>query len=64
MVAQVGPEVSSNLEVPRDVIWRNIRDIFDRFGIKVYIFLDRVEIRGYIPTEVIDVTRGTNRPKS
>jgi hypothetical protein len=50
-----GPEVSSNLEITRDAIWRNIRETFERLNIKVHIFNDRVEIRGYIPTEVIPI---------
>jgi len=44
-----------NLEVPRETVWRNIRKIFERLGIRVYIFRDRVEIRGFIPTEVIGI---------
>jgi site-specific DNA recombinase len=50
-----GPEVNSNLEITRDTIWRNIREIFERLNINVYIFNDRAEIRGYIPTEVIPI---------
>ncbi len=44
-----------NLEVPREIVWRNIRKIFERLGIRVYVFRDRVEIRRFIPTEVIDI---------
>ena len=44
-----------NLEVPRETVWRNIRKIFERLGIRVYIFRGRIEIRGFIPTEVIDI---------
>ncbi len=36
-------------------MWRNIRNIFKWLGIRVYVFHDRVEIRGFIPTEVIDI---------
>jgi hypothetical protein len=50
-----GPQVNSNFEIARDTIWRNIRETFERLDIKVYIFNDRVEIRGYIPTEVIPI---------
>ncbi len=58
-----GPEVSSNFEVPRETVWQNIRGIFQRFGIRVYVFHDRVEIRGFIPTEVMDIPRGTDHIK-
>jgi hypothetical protein len=50
-----GPEMSSNLEITRDTIRRNIRETFELLNIKVYIFNDRAEIRGYIPTEVIPI---------
>ena len=56
-----GPEVNWNFEITRDTIWRNIREIFNWLGIKVCVFNDRIEIRGYIPTEVIDVPRETDR---
>jgi hypothetical protein len=41
-------------EVPQ-AVWQNIRGIFETFGIRVYVFRDRVEIRGFIPTEVMDI---------
>ena len=56
-----GPTASSNLEVPREMVWQNIRRIFESFGIRVYVFHDRVEIRGFIPTEVMDIPRGGDR---
>ena len=49
------PVQFANLEVPRKSVWRNIRNIFEWLGIRVYVFRDRVEIRGFIPTEVIDI---------
>jgi hypothetical protein len=52
-----------NFEVTRETIWRNIREIFNRLNIKVYIFNDRVEIRGNIPTEIIDIPQETTRPR-
>jgi hypothetical protein len=58
-----GPEVNWNFEVTRDTIWRNIRDIFNRLNIKVHIFNDRVEIRGRIPTETIDIPQEATHPK-
>jgi len=50
----------SNFEVPRETVWRNIRRILEWLGIRVYIFRDRIEIRGFIPTEVIDVSGAGN----
>jgi hypothetical protein len=44
-----------NFEIARDALQKNIREIFDRLGIKVYVFKDRIEIRGYIPIEVLDI---------
>ena len=58
-----GPECDWNLEITRDTHWKNIREIFDRLGIKVHVFNDRVEIRGHIPTEIIDIPRGAGRPE-
>jgi hypothetical protein len=55
--------VNWNLEVTRDTIWRNMRETFNRLDIRVYIFNDRVEIRGQIPTEVIDMPQEATRPK-
>ena len=55
-----GPEVNWNFEITRDTIWRNIREVFNRLGIKVFVFWDKIEIRGYIPTEVIDIPRETD----
>jgi hypothetical protein len=57
-----GPEVNWNLEVTRDTIWRNIREIFKWLNIKVYIFNDRIEIGGNIPTEIMDIPSEANHP--
>jgi hypothetical protein len=56
-----GPVASSNLEVPREMVWQNIRRIFESFGVRVYVFHDQVEIRGFIPTEVMDIPRRGDR---
>ena len=53
-----------NFEVTRDTIWKNIREIFNRLNIKVYVFNDRVEIRGHIPTEIIDIPQENTHPKA
>ncbi len=60
----VDGDAQSNLESPKETVWQNIRSIFKWLGIKVFIFRDRVEIRGFIPTEVIDIPgigEGVNR---
>ncbi len=51
-----GSEAAWNTEVPREVVWRNIRQFFERFGIKVYVFRNSVEIRGFLPTEVMEIS--------
>jgi len=56
-------ESNWNLEVTRDTIWRNIRETFNRLSIKVYIFNDRVEIRGHIPTEIINISHEDARSR-
>jgi hypothetical protein len=43
------------MEFPREKVRQNIRRTFEGLGIKVYVFRDRVEIRGFIPTEVMDI---------
>jgi site-specific DNA recombinase len=53
------PEVPSHLEVSRDRVWQTIRGFLESFKIKVYVFRDRVEIRGLIPIEVLEIPRGT-----
>jgi hypothetical protein len=37
--------------------------IFQRLGIRVYVFHDWVEIKGFIPTEVMDIPHGTDHIK-
>ena len=44
-----------NVEISGDIIKRNIRDTLDRLDVKVYIFWDRIEIRGFMPTEIIEL---------
>jgi hypothetical protein len=63
LMTMVEGPVQSNFEVPRETVLRNVRNILKWLGIKVYVFHDRVEIRGFIPTEVIDIPgsgKGTN----
>jgi len=49
------------MEVPREMVLKNIRSAFERLVIRVYVFRDRLEIRGFIPTEVIDIPNSVNR---
>jgi len=53
------PEVCSVLQVPRDRVWQTIQGFLESLDIKVYVFRDRVEIRGLIPTEVLEMPHGT-----
>ena len=55
-----GSEASWTTEIPREVVWRNIRQFFERFGIKVYVFRNSVEIRGFLPTEVMEIPDAAN----
>ena len=43
------------MEFAREKVRQNIRCAFEGLGIKVYVFRDRVESRGFIPTEVMDI---------
>jgi hypothetical protein len=43
------------MEFPREEVRQNIRRTLEGLGIKVHVFRDRVEIRGFIPTEVMDI---------
>jgi len=63
MIRMVDDHVSSPLEFPREMVWQTIRGFFESFDIKVYMFRDRVEIRGLIPTEVLDVPGHTERAR-
>ena len=42
-------------------IKNNIRSLLENFGIKVYVFKDRIEVRGFIPTEIISYSSETKR---
>lgn len=42
-------------EVPREFVLQNIRCMFEALNIKVYIFRDRIEIKGFIPTGTITI---------
>jgi hypothetical protein len=43
------------MEFPREKVRQNIRRTFEGPGIKVYVFRDRVEVRGFVLTEVMDI---------
>jgi len=55
-----GSDSSWTTEIPREVVWRNIRQFFERFGIKVYVFRNSVEVRGFLPTEVMEIPDAAN----
>ena len=63
MIRMVDSQVCSALEFPREMVWQTIRSFFGSFDIKVYVFRDQVEIRGLIPTEVLDVPGDTERDR-
>ena len=46
----------------RVVMARNLRTILQLFGIKVHVFPDKVEVRGGIPTQVLDLTKPQLEP--
>jgi len=49
-------------ENPGEVIKKNIRAILQKFGIRVYMFRDRIEVRGLIPSQIIKTAIGDERP--
>ena len=44
-----------------EIIKNNIRSLLQNFGIKVYVFKDRIEVQGLIPTEIISLSSETKR---
>jgi len=63
MIRMVDAQVSSPPEFPREMVWQTIRGFFESFDIKVYMFRDRVEVRGLIPAEVLDVSGDTQHAR-
>ena len=47
-----------------EVINRNRRGILEKFGIRVMVFSDRVEIRGAIPTQEIGLGESIEPPNT
>ena len=45
-----------------EVITRNRRGILQKFGVKVYVFKDKIEIRGFIPTQVLPLPNVDSQP--
>ena len=43
---------------------RNLRALFQFFGIKVFVFPERVEIRGDIPTQMLDISNISTRKQA
>ena len=50
----------ANLEFV-DVIKNNMRSLLQNVNIKVYVYEDRIEVRGMIPTETISLSTKTIR---
>ncbi len=48
----------SNAEVSRKTVLQNIRRVFELLQIRVYIFRDRIEMKGFIPTGIIEIPYG------
>ncbi|MDO8568902.1 MAG: hypothetical protein Q7R57_09365, partial [Dehalococcoidales bacterium] len=46
----------------REVITRNRRGILQKFGVKVYVFKEKIEIRGFIPTQVLPLPNVDSQP--
>jgi site-specific DNA recombinase len=57
ILATVPPMEFFELGHPEEVLTQNKRDILRAFGVKVYGFPDRVEIKGFIPEQIIQLTR-------
>ncbi len=61
LMRMVNSPTESSDGVPKERVWQTIRGFFESFAIRVYVFHDRAEIRGFIPTEVMDIPRGGDR---
>jgi len=42
----------------REVITKNRRGMLQKFGVRLYVFKEKMEIRGFIPTQVLSVPNG------
>ena len=45
----------SNAEVSRETVYQNIRHVFELLQIRVYVFRDRIEMKGYFPKGTIEI---------
>ncbi len=45
----------SNAEVSRQTVYQNIRNVFESLQVRVYVFRDRIEMKGFIPNGTIEV---------
>ena len=50
------------LEEQANIINENLRAVLQLFNIRVHIFLDRIEIQGAIPTQVLDISSQKEPP--
>ncbi|MFC1902753.1 recombinase family protein [Chloroflexota bacterium] len=57
------PEGFWSSENKGEVIKDNIRSLLQNVNIKVYVFKDRIEVRGLIPTETISLSSKTKRER-
>ena len=48
----------SNAEVSRQTVLENIRRVFELLQVRVYVFRDRIEMRGFIPRGIIEIPYG------
>lgn len=58
MIGILPPEGFWLSKNPQETMMKNMRAILQEFDTKIYVFPDKVEIRGFIPTQVIDVPEG------
>ncbi|MFC1976967.1 hypothetical protein ACFLWS_01680 [Chloroflexota bacterium] len=48
----------SNAEVSRQTVPQNIRRVFELLQVRVFVFRDRIEMKGFIPTGIIGIPYG------
>jgi len=63
MKAILPPEGFWLSENPGEAITKNVRAVLQKFGTRVYVFRDRIEVRGLIPTQIISASSGAKRSK-
>ena len=61
VITMVDGHARSNTEVSRGTVYQNIRRVFELLQIKVYVFRDRIEMKGFIPKGIIEIPFGDDR---